>query len=47
MFIELVILLYTFLVICYAEYKEYIISRILFSKFSDVLPVFTCARVIF
>ena len=39
-------LLYTFLIIYFAQYKEYIICLILFSKFSDVLPVFTCARAI-
>ena len=42
-FIEFVILLYTFLVISFARYREYIICLISFSKFSDVLPVFTCA----
>ena len=42
-FIEFIILLYTFLVITFARYKEYIIYLISFSKFSDVLPVFTCA----
>ena len=30
----------------YARYKEYFISSISFSKFSDVLPAFTCARAI-
>ena len=42
-FIELIILLYTFLVISFAWYKEYMIWWISFSKFSDVLPAFTCA----
>ena len=41
-FIEFVIMLYIFLVISFAGYKEYIISLISFSKFSDVLPAFTC-----
>ena len=38
-FIELIILLHTFVVISYAWYKEYIISLALFSNFSDELPV--------
>ena len=33
----------TVLVISVARYKEYINWRISFSKFSDVLPAFTCA----
>ena len=41
-FIEFIIMLYTFLVISFAGYKAYIISLISFSKFSDVLPAFTC-----
>ena len=45
-FIEFIVLLYTFLVISFARYKEYIICLISFSKFSDVLPTFTCARAI-
>ena len=40
------LLLYTFLVISFARYKEYMICLISFSKFSDVLPGFTCARAI-
>ena len=43
-FIEFIILLYTFIVISFARYKEYMISLISFSKFSEVLPGFTCAR---
>ena len=43
-FIEFIILLYTFLVISFAWYKEYMICQISSSKFSDVLPAFTCAR---
>ena len=43
-FIEFIILLYTFFVISFAWYKEYMICRILFNKFSDVLPAFTCAN---
>ena len=52
-FIEFIMLMYTFLVISlqkmkriYTLYKEHIVWRISFSKFSDVLPAFTCARVI-
>ena len=45
-FIEFIILLYTFLVISFARYKEYMICLISFSKFLDVLPAFTCARAI-
>ena len=44
--IELIILLHTFLVISFAQYKEYIICQISFSKFLDVLPAFTCVRAI-
>ena len=33
-----------FLAISFAWYKEYIICLISFSKFSDVLPAFTCAN---
>ena len=36
-----------FLVISFTWYKEYIIWWISFSKFSDVLPAFTCARAIY
>ena len=45
-FIEFIILLYTFLVIFCARYKEYMIFLISFSKLSDVLTVFTCASAI-
>ena len=45
-FIEFIILLYTRLVFSFARYKEYIICLILFSKFSDVLPAFTCESAI-
>ena len=45
-FIEFIILLYTYLLISFAQYKEYVNCLILFSKFSDVLPAFTCARAI-
>ena len=45
-FIEFMILLYTFLVNSFALYKKYIIFLISFSKFSDVLPAFTCVSVI-
>ena len=42
-FIEYIILLHTFLVIPFAPYKEYIVCLVSLSKFSDVLPAFTCA----
>ena len=45
-FIEFIALLYTFLVISFARYREYIICLISFSKFSDVLHAFTCASAI-
>ena len=38
--------LYTFLVISFSQYKEYMICLIPFSKFSDVLRAFTCASAI-
>ena len=37
---EFIILLYTFLVISFARYKEYINCLIWFCNFSDVLPAF-------
>ena len=43
-FVEFIILLYTFLVTSFSLYKECMIYLILFSKFSDVLPTFTCTR---
>ena len=45
-FIEFIMLLNTLLVIAFAQYKEYKICLISFSKFSDVLPAFTCASAI-
>ena len=39
-------LLYTFLVICFSRYNEYIICLTSFSEFSDVLAAFTYARAI-
>ena len=39
-------LLYTFLVISFDWYKEYIICLISFCKFSEVLPAFTYPRAI-
>ena len=45
-FIEFIILLYNFLVISFAQHKEYMICLISFSKFSDVLPAFTPASAI-
>ena len=41
--IEFVTLLYNFLIILFAWYKENIIRRISFSKFFDLLPVLNCA----
>lgn len=38
--------LYTFLVISLTRYKNYIIWRILSSKFSNALPAFTCATAV-
>ena len=43
-FIEFILLLYTFLVISFTRYKEYIILRISLSKYLEVLPAFTFAR---
>ena len=43
---EFITLLYTFLVIYFARYKEYMIRMISFSQSSNVLPAFTCARAI-
>ena len=45
-FDRFIMLLYTFLVISSSQYKKYMIWRISFSKFSDVLPAFTCASAI-
>ena len=45
-FTESIILLYTFLVNFFARYKTYMIWRISFSKFLDVLPAFTCTNTI-
>ena len=45
-FIQFLILFYNFLVIYFAQYREYIIFLVSFSKFSDTLPAFTCARAI-
>ena len=45
-FIEFIILLCTFLMNYFALYKIYTICLILFSKFSDMLPAFTCAKAI-
>ena len=39
-------LLYTVLVISFAQYKEYMVCLISFTKLSDVLPAFTCASAI-
>ena len=45
-FIEFIIPLYTFLVICFTQYKEYMISQISFINFLGALPFSTCARTI-
>ena len=45
-FIEFIILLYKFLVISFALYKEYIICLTSFGKFSNDLPAFTCPSAI-
>ena len=41
---EFIILFYAFLVISFAQCKEYMISSISFSKFLDVLPAFNGAE---
>ena len=41
-FIEFIILLYTFSVIYFAQFKEYVVWRISFCKFSDLLLGFIC-----
>ena len=43
---DLIMLLYTFLVICFDWYKEQTICLISFNKRSKLLPAFTCARAI-
>ena len=45
-FIKFIILLYTFLVISFIRYKEYITWWSPLSEFSDVLPAFTFASAI-
>ena len=45
-FIEFIILLHTFFATFFSQYKKHMIWRISFSKFSDVLPAFTCARLL-
>ena len=40
---EFIILLYTFLVICFVWHKEYMTYLISFNRFSDVIPAFTDA----
>ena len=45
-FTEFIILLYAFLVIYFARCRKYMNCLISFSKFSDVLPVFTSASAI-
>ena len=42
--IEFIILLYAILVTSSSLYNEYLIFMVSFSKFSDVLPAFTCAK---
>ena len=46
-FIKFITILYASLVTLFPQYKEYIICLIPFSKFSGVLPSFTCARAIY
>ena len=43
---DLVMIFYAFLVICLDWYREYKICLISFSKLSELLPAFTCARAI-
>ena len=43
---DLIMLLYTFLVICFDWYKEQTIYLMSFNKRSELLPTFTCARAI-
>ena len=45
-FTEFITLLFTFLVISFSQYKKSMVCLISFSKFSDVLPAFTCTRAI-
>ena len=45
-FIESIILFYTFLVISFVLYKEYITFLISLSNFSHVFPAFTCTSAI-
>ena len=44
-FMEFFILLYTFLVTFFARHKECMVCLVSFSKFSGVLPAFTCTRI--
>ena len=44
--IDLIMLLYTFLVISFDWYKEQTICLISCNRFYEVLPAFTCARAI-
>ena len=45
-YIKFIIFLHTFLVICFARFKKYMIWRGSFSNFSDMLLPFICASVI-
>ena len=45
-YIDLIMLLYTFLVTYFDWYKEKIICLISLNTFSELLPAFTCARAI-
>ena len=45
-FIELIMMLYTFLLTSFSQYKEYMIWFTSISKISDVLPAFTYANTI-
>ena len=44
--IDLIMLLYTFLVTSFAQYKEKTICLISFNKRFELLPAFTCAGTI-
>ena len=46
MFMDLIMLLYTFLVICLNWYKEWTTCLISFYKLSELLPAFTCESAI-
>ena len=45
-FVYIITLLHALMVISFGWHKEYIICLVFFSKFTDVLPPFTCASAI-